>query len=396
MEKLIFIFLILISSCKEVTKTQDIENNEKTEPKFELAASNFVILTYQPKWHWTFENAKPTELSNSELIEIENIIKKAIKENNEIQKSEVKFNGYKRQYVPIINNKGQKEVFVNFFCNDFGANNWKTELVQVEDGGNCYYNLKFNLVTKTYKLEINYNVNNGQIVEPSKIDSESIKEIKKYIGNELPSIYDYYRQEETGDYMTWSDKMFGRCCSNTDLTFNENLFFKISSNLNDEKYPITNLSDTQYSTAFVFKSNSEVKIYLQLDLDKSFLQGKYSNKNLFNSDDIIMNPIKLSLINGYVKTKALFYENGRVKELEVYVNNRFIQTILLMDSPLVQEFEINAIFKTNDIITLEPKTYYKGTKYDEICISEIQSNLGETALPSLNKKYNLMELINKK
>ncbi|MBG6130351.1 hypothetical protein IWQ47_001566 [Aquimarina sp. EL_43] len=227
------------------------------------------------------------------------------------------------------------------------------------------------------------------------IDSVSINEIKRYIDDELPTIFDYYKQELVEEHSAWSDKLFGRCCSNADLTFTENLFYKINSNVKNEKYPITNISDTDYSTAYVFKPNTKVKINIQLDPDKSFLSGKYSNKKLLNTNEVIMNPIKLSLINGYVKSKALFYENTRVKEVKVYVNHKYIETVVLMDTPLVQEFKVNAIFKTNDIITLEPVSVYKGSKYDDVCISEIQTNLGKTALPGLNKKYNLMELLNK-
>ncbi len=245
-------------------------------------------------------------------------------------------------------------------------------------------------------LSENSKVDNEQIVVFSKIDSVSIKQIKRYIDDELPTIFNYYKQETIEEYSAWSPKMFGRCCSNTNLTFNENLFFKISSNFKNEKYPITNIWDTNYATAFVFKPSSNIKINIQLDLEGSFLSGKYANKNLLRTNEIIVNPIKLSLINGYVKSEALFHENGRVKELNVSINNQYIQSVILLDTPLVQEFKVNTVFKTNGIITLAPKTYYKGTKYDDICISEIQTNLGETALPILNKKYNLMALINKK
>ncbi|WP_164914145.1 NADase-type glycan-binding domain-containing protein [Aquimarina sediminis] len=228
------------------------------------------------------------------------------------------------------------------------------------------------------------------------IDTVSINEIKRYINDELPTIFDYYKQELVEDYSAWSEKLFGRCCSNADLTFNENLFFKVTSNVENKKYPVTNISDMDYSTAYVFKPNAEVKITIQLNLDKSFLSGKYSNKKLLNPNEVIMNPIKLSLINGYVKSEVLFYENTRVREVEVYIDDQFIETVVLMDTPLVQELEVDAIFKTNDIITLKPISFYKGTKYDDVCITEIQTNLGKTALPSLNKKYNLMELLNKK
>lgn len=229
-----------------------------------------------------------------------------------------------------------------------------------------------------------------------KIDSVSINEMKRYIDDDLPTIFDYYKQEKIEEYSTWSPKMFGRCCSNTDLKFTENLFFKISSNINGKKYPITNISDAEYLTAFVFKPSDKVKINLYLDKNNSFLKGKYSNKNLLKPDEIIMNPIKLSIINGYVKSEDLFYKNGRVKEMGVYVNNEYKQTITLIDTPLIQEFLIDTVFKSDDTISLVPKTYYKGTKYDDICISEIQTNLGQIALSSLNEKFNLMELLNKK
>lgn len=250
------------------------------------------------------------------------------------------------------------------------------------------------IVKEKANITLSQEKNNARLAT---IDSVSITDIKQYIDRELPSIFDYYKHEKIDAVAIWSDKMFGRCCSNTDLTFGENLFFKISSNYSNNKYPIKNASDTQYVTAFVFKPNTDVKINLQLDLSsaKSYLNGKYSNKNLLKPDDVIMNPIKLSIINGYVKSEALFYQNARVKEVKVYVNNQYKETVTLLDTPLVQEFKVNAIFKTNDIITLEPKTYYKGSKYNDICISEIQTNLGETVLRSLNKKYNLMELMNR-
>lgn len=229
-----------------------------------------------------------------------------------------------------------------------------------------------------------------------KIDSVSINEIKRYVEEELPNIFAYYKQERTDEYSIWSEKLFGRCCSNTDISFNENLFFKITSNIENEKYPISNLSDNAYLTTYAFKENSEVKISLKLDKEQSFLQGKYSNKNLLKPDEIIMNPIRLSLVNGYVKSQELYHNNGSVRKMEVYVNNEYKQTVILKDTPLVQELRVNAIFRTNDVITLVPKSYYYGVAYDDVCISEIQTNLGETAVPSLNKKFDLIELMNKR
>lgn len=172
---LIFIILISISSCNGTKKATEIESTENTQTEFKLAESDFVILPFNKDWHWIFKDVKPTKLTQSELIEIENILKIAVKENNEKQKInlikhnqeypknkwketgfEIKLKGKKRQYVPVINEKGEKEVWINFFCEDWESDNWKKDLMHVLDGGNCYFNLKVNLTNKTYsELGIN-------------------------------------------------------------------------------------------------------------------------------------------------------------------------------------------------------------------------------------------------
>ncbi|WP_040252081.1 hypothetical protein [Psychroserpens mesophilus] len=173
MKNTIFIFLILILSCDQNKKTQKTEINEKSE--LNSQEFDYVILDYQPKWYWIFKDAQQSELTQSELNEIEEILKVMIKENNDIQKKrlaehnktypehpwtetryELKLEGYKRQYVPIINKNGQKIVWINFLCDDFGTDDWKNQLFEVEDGGNCYYNVKINLNRKEYyELGIN-------------------------------------------------------------------------------------------------------------------------------------------------------------------------------------------------------------------------------------------------
>ena len=95
-------------------------------------------------------------LTQADLIEIENIYNESIADFN----SKLAGNGkaftiypkrsnYRRQYVCVVNKKGQKEVFVNCFCNSFG-DYWKNKLIEVEDGGNCFFNFKLNLTTRKY------------------------------------------------------------------------------------------------------------------------------------------------------------------------------------------------------------------------------------------------------
>ena len=175
MKTLIFIILISISSYNGTIKPSEIKSTENTQTDFKLAESDYAVLPFNKDWYWIFKNVKSSELSQIELIEIEEILKIAIKENNEEQKNslkkhneeypknkwketgfEIKLKGKKRQYVPVINEKGEKEIWVNFFCSDWGSDSWKSEIMEVSDGGNCYFNLKVNLTKKTYsELGIN-------------------------------------------------------------------------------------------------------------------------------------------------------------------------------------------------------------------------------------------------
>ena len=175
MKILIFIILISITSCNGTKNGTENKSIENTQSEFNLAESEFIILPYKNDWSWIFNNVKPTELTQTELIEIENILEKAINENNENQRTELEIHnknfpkdkwketgfeltlkGKKRQYIPVINEKGEKEVWINFFCDDWGNDYWKSDILIVHDGGNCYFNLKVNLTTESYsELSIN-------------------------------------------------------------------------------------------------------------------------------------------------------------------------------------------------------------------------------------------------
>jgi len=173
---LLISIIVTLSACNNTKEKGDSELEQTmTEHKFDLPKSEYVILPFDASWYWIFKGVKQTELSKSELMEIEKIIESAVEENNKQQNDELikhnntypdnqltktgyelKLEGFKRQYVPVINEKGEREIWVNFFCDDWGSKNWKSGLIRVKDGGNCYFNLKVNLETKTYsELSIN-------------------------------------------------------------------------------------------------------------------------------------------------------------------------------------------------------------------------------------------------
>ncbi|MFI1770261.1 hypothetical protein [Thalassobellus citreus] len=153
----IIIILFLTISCRE--------NKNK---------SDFVVLKLQTEWNWIYQNADPTKLTDLELSNVEKLLQNAVTEynlgqaenikerkewfektypNEDFSKSKPKLEiylpNYKRQYIPVINDNGEKEVWVNLFCTTENTN-WRNEIVKVYDGGNCYFNLKINLTKNNY------------------------------------------------------------------------------------------------------------------------------------------------------------------------------------------------------------------------------------------------------
>ena len=126
-------------------------------PYEKVDTSHYVILRYHPgdNYYTNFpEGAKPAELTSREVDDMEGILVKAIHTYNAkaLDISSVrKLEKYWRQYIPFINSSGQKEVWINFICQP--APVWKQEVVRILDGGNCFFNVKINLVTrKVYDL----------------------------------------------------------------------------------------------------------------------------------------------------------------------------------------------------------------------------------------------------
>jgi len=171
MRKTIYVLcVILIFCCCNNAQEKQPEKKVQNEiASFNLDSADFTVLMYTSDWYGLFENAQPSSLTENELIEIEEILKRAVYENNEQQKENLKahnlkypkyiwtetrfeltLGGYRRQYMPIINENGEKEIWVNFFCGSFGSAKWETDPVIVMDGGNCYFSLIVNLTTKSY------------------------------------------------------------------------------------------------------------------------------------------------------------------------------------------------------------------------------------------------------
>ena len=93
---------------------------------------------------------KPSSLTIKELIFIENIISNKVEETIEFHEYQSKKkSNFVRQYSTYIDSNGNKIVWINFICdsNKEILKDWKKHIMNVIDGGSCFFNLKVNLDT---------------------------------------------------------------------------------------------------------------------------------------------------------------------------------------------------------------------------------------------------------
>ncbi|MGC4103784.1 hypothetical protein [Ferruginibacter sp.] len=132
-----------------LTKPVGTDTPKKT---FRLDTNIIAILPADKVRSYIFHGNKPMELTNNDLAAIEHLLTDRIKKHNARQDTTKEFSEfidlkkYKRQYVPYIDSNGERKVYINCFCiDDFGFNYWKTQLVEVDDGGSCFFQVVINL-----------------------------------------------------------------------------------------------------------------------------------------------------------------------------------------------------------------------------------------------------------
>jgi hypothetical protein len=83
---------------------------------------------------------------NSEAIERFNkLTKKYPNQKFDSKDFTIELVDYGRQYIAVTSDNGDKFVFVNCFCEPEKFSYRDKELVDVMDGGNCYFQFKVNL-----------------------------------------------------------------------------------------------------------------------------------------------------------------------------------------------------------------------------------------------------------
>jgi hypothetical protein len=176
---IIFIVISLFSCGQKKTSTVVQEPNIADL----LDTAKIAILPYDTiNCKWFFKDCSQAELTYEDFVTIESILKECIAKYNveeevhfkemcdkypqyasNIGRDSIDLTRYWRQYIVVTNQQGEKETFINFFCEpqedivDDGdgyrfvpSNRWKSGLVGVMDGGNCFFQIKINLNTKKW------------------------------------------------------------------------------------------------------------------------------------------------------------------------------------------------------------------------------------------------------
>ena len=99
--------------------------------------------------YWQPNNAQIAELE-SRLIEF--LGSAEVKKDKMASGLAAKAPTYWRQYVGVTSTEGRKVVLVNAFCNSLGKTDaqLKREMLDVDDGGNCFFRVHYDPEKKTF------------------------------------------------------------------------------------------------------------------------------------------------------------------------------------------------------------------------------------------------------
>ena len=114
---------------------------------------NYTFFSFEEEFHKRYfrdktNNLKPSDLSQKELVELDQILKKCFSDNTPKLR---KLDQYVNQCIVVINEKQEKEVLIKSYCKDpYNKNEYKYSLIMMDDGGNCNVGLKVNLTNHNY------------------------------------------------------------------------------------------------------------------------------------------------------------------------------------------------------------------------------------------------------
>ena len=157
---LTFTFCIITSFVVYGQIPEKISSNENQSKKNNILrfdTTKTAIIGFNKNSKYPFDSTfNAASLTQNELQTVDSFLLVCVTDyNNSLDKDhkewsiDFKNHNYRKQLIVATNKNGQKEVWVNCFCQVYN-DKLKTRVLDVMDGGNCYFNFKINLTTKTY------------------------------------------------------------------------------------------------------------------------------------------------------------------------------------------------------------------------------------------------------
>ena|SRR6185295_14851840 len=132
------------------------EQTDNGQGRLTYDTTKTAIISWDNTSNYPFDsiNYHATMLTQDDINQVDSLLISSVTDyNNSLTdghddyKIDLKGKDYKKQLIAVTNSKGEKEIWINCFCDDWDKS-WKTEIIEVHDGGPCYFNLKINLTTK--------------------------------------------------------------------------------------------------------------------------------------------------------------------------------------------------------------------------------------------------------
>ncbi|MEP6747650.1 MAG: hypothetical protein ABJB86_07985 [Bacteroidota bacterium] len=146
-----------ISNARKITDDSIQTNKIDTTAGAPLVidTNTIVILSNKNVNFFSLKDSTPAKLTNQDIQITDSLLETSVKlynlgiDSTKVYSGYIARQKYKWQYVPYINSKGEKKVFINCFCSGVGGfDKWKEKLIEVDDGGSCFFNTTVNLTNK--------------------------------------------------------------------------------------------------------------------------------------------------------------------------------------------------------------------------------------------------------
>ena len=128
-----------LSDTTDGTPYIAIISDRKDGKNFKLSKTDIILID-------SLLNAAAKEYNIEQTKRIEHASKKLVDSDRKRLLIDLRY--YKRQYLPYINEKGERAVWIYCFCT-YWKEDRKTKVICVDDGGKCFFQLTINLDNRT-------------------------------------------------------------------------------------------------------------------------------------------------------------------------------------------------------------------------------------------------------